>query len=188
MERLKVEEFYCQGSAIEPEDRHAIVRETGIFGVFDGYSAPYAPDKGPLRYYGNLSGGAVAASVLEWACKKADSESTPRQIILSANQALEKAHKQLGLSVLPGKTQRLSGASFVVAKIREDGIAIGQGGDCLAVWQLKTGELGATKNYAYPHVTKVKGIIKRLLQKHNGDRKKCGKSSALLSKNTGLWM
>ena len=171
VKKPKVEEFCCQGSVIDPEDRHVIIQETGIFGVFDGYSAPYNSDKGPLMYYGNLSGGAVAAIVLEWACRKADSEFTPRQIILNANRELEKAHKQIGLSTQPGKTQRLAGASFVVAKMIPDGIRIGQGGDCLAVWRSKTGEFGATKNYAYPHVSKVKRIIKELLQKNNGDRK-----------------
>jgi hypothetical protein len=92
------------------------------------------------------------------------------KIALKANSKIGEFQLKEGIPI--NRPDLLAGCSFVFVKIKKKKIEIIQGGDCLAVWKYKDGKFGATRNYAFRHVSRNLKIIANFMRKHKGDRKK----------------
>ena len=161
-----IETLYSQGTAEHREDGFFV--NPPFFGVVDGFSSPYHYKMKQIRF-GGFSGGEMVRQVILKTFYNAKPDFSLKEIILRANQGIGAIQTTRGIPI--DHADRLAGASFVFTKVKTETIEIIQGGDCLAVWLYASGEIGATKNQAYQHVSKNLVIIAELMDKHNHDRK-----------------
>lgn len=66
----------------------------------------------------------------------------------------------------------LPSATFAVAKIDKQKVEILQGGDTLAVWQMKDGTIGGIPNLIFDYEERQTSMIAKLMEKHQGNRQK----------------
>lgn len=159
--------LYSQGTAVDQEDGF-IINEP-FFGVVDGFSPPYSPTN-PKILFNGLSGGEMVRRQIQSVFYSAHPLVPLDQLLLLANDKIRLTQAQYGIyNDNPGL---LAGASFVFAKIEQEIIQIIQGGDCLAVWLLSSGEINSTDNQAYAHVTDNLNTIKKLMKRNQGNRRK----------------
>jgi serine/threonine protein phosphatase PrpC len=158
--------IYDQGTAERIEDGCIIAPP--FFGVIDAFDAPYH-HKTERIFFDGMSGGEMVRKIILETFHSAKANSPLKKIILLANEKVGKIQKSRGISI--DRSDLLAGCSFVFIKIKKRVIEIIQGGDCMAVWKYKTGEIGATKNQAYSHVKRNLKIIAKLMEKHKGNRK-----------------
>lgn len=163
---VRIEALYDQGTAKHQED--GFVVNPPFFSVVDAFSPPYVPDASALPRHGNeASKGEITRQLILEKLYSAHPSSALGAIILRANE-------RIALFQNPSliRTDLLAAACFVFVKIGKETIEIIQGGDCLAVWRYNSGEYGATKNQAYPHVSANLQTITALMEKNNDDRTK----------------
>jgi hypothetical protein len=158
--------IYSQGTAEKRED--GLILNPPFFGIIDGFSAPYIPREQKL--FENLSGGEMVRKIVLEAFYSANDKEALEKIVSKANSKIGEFQIKEGIPL--DRPDLLAGCSFVFAKIKKKKIEIIQGGDCLAVWKYKDGKIGATKNYAFEHVSRNLKIIADLMRKHKGDRRK----------------
>ncbi len=179
---VKVYELYDQGTASIPEDTKfnylsSTYGAIGYVGVADGVSGLYIPSEGPMKF-GKRSGGQLATAVLQKTFSQA-----PLPGLESIDQVVMRASVELAdiLKIcIPELTKDsyatlvagLPGATFAVAKLDARRLEITQCGDCLALWEMRDGTIGATKNQVYLHDTQARQTIAQLMEKHGGDRGK----------------
>ena len=164
---LKIEAIYDKGTAEELED--GLIINPPFFGVVDGTSdVPHFIGKG--LSFGKMSGGEMARKIILETFYSAKSNDSLERVVLLANKKLAKLWQSRKIPLNP--SDLIGGAAFVFAKIDSKKVNVIQGGDCFALWVMKSGKIGITKNKAYFHETEVIPIIAELMEKHKGDRKK----------------
>lgn len=159
----KIEMIYSQGTAEHPED--GLIINLPFLGVVDCFSQAYSYDEPPRPF---ARGVVLRQTILE-TFYTANPTYPLEKVILDANQRIGEIQMSGGISL--EQAGQLAGASFVFAKITAEKILIIQGGDCLAVWEYRSGKVGVTKNQAYQSVSEAVKTIAKLMEKHAGNRK-----------------
>lgn len=160
---MRVETLYDSGTATIMEDVWGANHP--FYMVADGVSEPYAKD-GPRLMEGRLTGGQIAAIKLRNAVMRTHPVSLDT-ILRVASQDLEYICKRYFIEDIG----MMPGATFALAEIGENSIALVQGGDCFILWMTKDGEVGATPNKVLAHEVECRAHIARLMEKHGGDRR-----------------
>ncbi len=164
---MKIQVLYDQGTACFPEDG-MIFQPPCYFGAIDGVTGVYLPREGP-RLFAGRTGGQLASHVLSHSFSDANPGESLKDILRKANSVIREISKTSGLTLQePGL---LPSAAFVAARINTR-IHILQGGDSLAVWQMKDGTIEGTPNLAFTHVEELLRIIAELMEKYGGNRQK----------------
>ncbi len=165
---LQIEAISSQGTAERQEDGLILI-PPGVFGVFDGFSAPYS-DMHPPTLFDRMSGGEMVREVVLRTFYSATSHSSLRELILEANRIVGETQIARGIPI--DRADLLAGASFVFVRIGSESVEIIQAGDCLAVCAYTSSEIGVTKNQVYFHEIEALRAIAELMDKHRGDRGK----------------
>ncbi len=142
---MRIECLYSQGSAPYRED--GLVATRNLFGVLDGVSAPYAP-KYPIKKFNGMSGGEMVSRLCERICH-IQPDMNLQLLIHLLNEAVGNEQQFGGVS--RDDAGELAGATFAFAQIEEQMITVLQTGDCLAVIEIKSGELVVTPNQVRHH-------------------------------------
>jgi len=166
----RVESIFDPGTASILEDR--LVINPPFYGVLDGVSGLYYPDKGPSLFDG-FSGGQKVVQLISNAVMFASPKDTLERVILSANASVRKFIYDEGIDAKRGDL--LPGAEFAFAKIDEKKIEIIQGGDSFAVWRAKRRAVFSTPNQNYFHEISLIELLGSILKKYEGDRTKAWK-------------
>jgi hypothetical protein len=165
---MKVSVLYEQGSPLIAEDT-MVFQPPDYFGAVDGVSGIYLPEEGP-RLFGAKSGGQLASAVISHAFASVSEGESLTGILRAATTMLRGICKKNGLSM--EQSELLPSASFVVARVTKEYVSLIQGGDSLAVWQLRNGTIGATPNRVFSFEEYLLHNFARLMKKHRGDRQK----------------
>lgn len=166
---MKVKVLYDQGSARISEDG-IIFQPPFYFGVTDGITGVYLPDEGPKLFHG-MTGGQLASHTISYVFRAASPErSFLGDLLRRANNIIREDIEANKLSL--EESEFLPSAAFVVVSINDATIEILQGGDCLAIWQMKDGTIGGTPNKTYIYEKDLLRIIAELMEKHQKDRQK----------------
>lgn len=161
----RIETIYSQGTAEKRED--GLIVNPPFFGVVDGFSAPYHYKMQKILFNG-MSGGEMVRKIALSTFYSTRVDLPLEKIVLQANHEIGQIQIINGVPI--DQAGHLAGASFVFVKLGIETIEIIQGGDCLAIWEYASGEIGVTKNQAYAHVSENLRIIAKLMKDHN-DRK-----------------
>lgn len=152
----------------QKEDEVIIKERERIFAVLDGFNAPYNY-KNPTKFFKGRTGGEMVVQTIKETFLQINSVLPLENGIFFANMMVKKELEKEGLSLK--NAGLIPAASFVFAKIEEDSVRFVQGGDCLAVWQFNSGEIGFTHNQAYLHVALNLQTIKEIMEGNGGNRK-----------------
>lgn len=168
----RVETIYDQGNTKYPEDGLVVMRRHGLFGVVDGYSAPYA---GKPRLFDGISGGQMVAETIvdQFHQRYFPDYFSLMHNLCGANDKISWIWNLRNIPIEP--THLLAGASFVFVQITKDKVSVVQAGDCLAVWQYSPDQnvvIGGTPNLAYQPVSENLKALGRLMEKYTGDKMK----------------
>lgn len=156
---------YDQGAADYRED--ICIARYPFYGIVDGFSEPHSHLK-PALLFNGMSGGEMIAEISWNVFNDVSPHLSPKEIVPLINILIEKIlNKQQGITV--SNAGAIPGASFILAKISEKKVELVQAGDCLAVWQLGSGEIGFTKNQAYAHVNRNLRIINKILDRNGNN-------------------
>jgi len=165
---MRIRVLYDQGSARVPED--GIIFQTPYYlGVTDGISGIYLPHEGPKLIEGR-TGGQLASHVISKVFGNATPGTNLEDILREANNKIHTISENNGLSLQ--EPEYLPSATFAIASINEQKINILQGGDSLAVWEMKDGTTGGTPNQTYFFEEYLHSVIAGLMKKHRADRQK----------------
>lgn len=155
----KMATLYDQGSALHVEDGHAINFPFAI--VADGVSAPYNREN-PLRLFEGQPGGVRAARIVEEEFAKARGSDRLDEVLLKANTRVGELQTAQGISLK--RADQLAGVAFAALKWSTDEIVVIQAGDCFAIWECQSGEVGVTRNQVGDHDRLLMTTVNRLLQ------------------------
>ncbi len=159
---MKVSFLYDQGSAPYRED--GLFLAEPLFGVLDGVSAPYAL-AGPARKFQGMSGGEFVARTVEQCFVYLRSPKNPsalRDLVLEVNQEVRRQQQAAGV---PFNAGELAGAAFAVARVGGGYVEVVQAGDCFALWAMKDGSVGITRNQVRAHDTVMNAEIEHIQRK-----------------------
>jgi serine/threonine protein phosphatase PrpC len=165
---LKIQVLYDQGSARVLEDG-IVFQPPYFFGATDGISGVYLPHEGPKLFAGK-TGGQLASYVISKTFGDAMQGTSLEDILREANNKIRTICETSGLSLQ--ESELLPSAAFAVASISNHEINILQGGDSLAIWEMKDRTLGGTPNRTYSYEEYLLSTIAELMMKHRGDRQK----------------
>ncbi len=168
---MKVKVLYDQGTACVAEDG-IVFYPPCYFGVTDGVSGVYLPQEGP-RLFNQLTGGQLASKIISRFFGLTIPGETLEDILRRANNMLREISKEAKISLQ--ESELLPSASFVVVRLDSPEVSILQGGDSLAIWQMKDGTIGGTPNKVYSYEKELLQIVAGLMKKHKGDRQKMWK-------------
>jgi hypothetical protein len=172
--KVKISVIYDQGSSHFREDGFVLTKN--IFGVLDGVSAPYSPNHPPKKFFNGLSGGEMIVRLVEeffsgtailgkyGAIDMPSNISKERLLeeIVAVNQLiLEETEIALGTDISIGE---LPGATFAFAQV-EKYITVVQGGDCMAVIELRSGDIVVTPNQVRGHDQEMNSKIEQIQRK-----------------------
>lgn len=167
----KIEMIYSPGTTRNLEDGHFI--NSPFFGVVDGYSAPYSDERPPVLF-GGLTGGQMVKSVILDAFNSGSADLSLERVAFEANGQI--GRQQGYIAQIPlNQADRLAGASFLFAKIKEENVEILQGGDCYGLWVKESGKIGITQNKFYPYELELRNKIVQLMQDCQQDRQEMWK-------------
>lgn len=171
---MKVATIFDAGNVSVVEDQWFV--RLPFFGVLDGCSAPYLPSQGPRLFYGR-SGGQVVCDAVSEVFSQTRVHHPLCRVLRRAVGLIKWRLVSRGyvFPCLAGRSDLLPAASFAVAKIGEKEIHILQGGDSLALWVLRSGEIKATRNQVSFDGARA---FAELIAKHLGDRDKARKEFA----------
>jgi serine/threonine protein phosphatase PrpC len=164
---MRITTLYDPGTAEIKEDGHFM--RLPFIGVADGISGIYHPNDEPMEFAGR-SGGQMAVDYLVEALFQGPIEAELEQMIKLANEKVRKLNNHHGIKIQ--ESDRLAGAVFAIAKIKQSMIHIVQTGDCFALWIDKNEAITITRNQFFPYEVKHLRKIKELMEKHGGDRNK----------------
>jgi serine/threonine protein phosphatase PrpC len=160
---MKVEIISEQGSALRRED--GLVAVKGLYAVLDGISFPYSPSHPPLLFQGMSSGELVVRLVEKFLMRfhfPLPEEDSP-EIILSKRKLKECIlHINHRLKKIISPFGELAGATFAITKIDQGNVEVVQTGDCMAVIELKDGEIIFSPNQVREHDKEMHEEIERL--------------------------
>ncbi len=163
---MRVQSLHDDGSAKKSED--GLIISPPYYGVTDGVSGVYLPEEGPKLFDGK-TGGQLASDMIV----KEFSFAGPycfRSTLQGANWKLGEIAKKNNLFL--NDPAFLPSACFSICELTDEKVYIKQGGDTLAVWQLKDGSLGGTPNKNFQYEKFLTDTIAELMAKNNGDRQK----------------
>jgi hypothetical protein len=151
-----------------------------IFGVLDGVSAPYSPNHPPKKFFNGLSGGEMIVRLVEEffsgaailgkygaidmpsnISKESSRERLLEEIVAVNQLILEETEMALGTDINAGE---LPGATFAFAQV-EKYITVVQGGDCMAVIELRNGDIVVTPNQVRGHDQEMNSKIEEVQRK-----------------------
>ena len=143
-----------QGTARDREDMLFVpANGEGIYGVADGVSEPYSPTTGgPRRDAQGTTGGQHVVTTLARKILFPQPGKNLEQILLEANSELRQLEGWVDDAGL------IPGASLALAEVSKNAVFVITAGDAFAVWQTKTGFVGATPNPTFHY---------DLLNRHN---------------------
>jgi len=164
---MRITTLYDSGTAKIEED--GIIVRPPFVGVADGVSGVYHPGDGPMEFE-DRSGGQMAVDCFIQTFFQESVKTNLEQVISQANKKVKECndHKGIGMQ----ESDRLAGAVFAAAKIRQKEVDIIQVGDCSALWVHNDGKIGITKNQVFPYEIERLEKIKELMKKHKGNRSK----------------
>lgn len=161
--------MYDQGSAKIPEDG-IVFNPPRYFGVSDGISGIYTPEEGPMMF-GEKTGGQLASHAISFTFGRSFVTKEPLKIALDyANNLIRRVNQKNGLSI--EKSELLPSATFCIASIDSQKVKIVQGGDSLAVWEMRDGKIGGIPNLIFEYEQRQTSTIAKLMEKHKGNRQK----------------
>lgn len=145
---------------------------SSLVGVWDGVSAPYCP-KNPQKFFLGRTGGqmisnAIFSALLETTASNFTSPALT--VFATINERIRDYQIAQGLPLDDGS--QLAGAVFTFAEIQNETTTIFHGGDCYAVWKMKSGESGITHNSFRPLEAELREKIAELMGQFGGDRAK----------------
>lgn len=168
---MKITTLYDQGSASVREDGFFLGQ--GFYGVLDGVSAPFNRENPPRKFYEALTGGEVVSRLVEGVMHQEKAGSLPvnypktdldfRDVIRYLNQVLRSNFNDLGLPM--DHAEELPGATFAMAQIGQEKLEIVQAGDCFALWVLRDGQMGITKNQVRLYDFELNNVILEIERK-----------------------
>jgi hypothetical protein len=160
---VKISAVYDQGSSRFRED--GLVLTKNVFGVLDGLSAPYSTNH-PLKLFNGLSMGEMVVRLVEKFFAEFSEIDMPKKLvekIMAVNEMiLEEEEMILGTNISIGE---LPGATFAFAQVEEEYITIVQGGDCMAVIELRNGDIVVTPNQVRGHDQEMNSKIEEVQRK-----------------------
>lgn len=162
---FRIESIYDPGTASILEDR--LVIHPPFYGVLDGVSGLYYPDKGP-SLFNSFSGGQKVVQLVAATFESASPDDSLEKVVLRANAVVRKFIHDHRIDIKRGDLT--PGAMFVFAKIDNDKIEIIQGGDCFAVWRTTEGSVFCTPNPNYNHESSQMEALNSIFKKYKGDR------------------
>lgn len=162
---FKIESIYDSGTASILEDRLLI--NPPFYGVLDGVSGLYYPDKGPILF-GGFSGGQRVVQIVSTIFSDASRKDSLKEILMRANDLIRKFVYENGIDIKSGDL--LPGAEFALAKVTDNEIEVIQGGDSFAVWRTKKGKIFSTPNQNYLYETSLIKVMADILLKYKGNR------------------
>ncbi|HHE76868.1 MAG TPA: hypothetical protein ENL27_02725 [Candidatus Parcubacteria bacterium] len=154
MKAKKIEaiSLYDQGTDDRQEDRAVVCNP--VYGVLDGMSGMHLPGENPTE------GERAVKIVLE---ELSSMGSLSR--LWEANQIIRLLSKEDNPAYKPA-------VYFALGEITDDSIEIVQSGDCMVLWEMKGGKVGATPNQVFEYEKKLREIISRLMERYNGNPEK----------------
>jgi len=173
---VRVNYLYNQGSAKISEDT-IIFYPPLWFGVSDGTTGVYLPNNGP-RLFDGKTGGQVASQTLSVTFGLAGCNDDIENVLRRANRKVGKIAKANGIPLC--ESHLLPSTTYAIAKIDTKRIIVMQGGDALAVWELKNGTIGGTPNKVFAYEKILLHIIASILRRNGGDRLKMWREFAPL--------
>lgn len=165
---MRIQVLYDQGSACLPEDG-IVFQPPYYFGATDGISGVYLPHEGPKLFMGK-TGGQLASHVISETFGSSPQGTNLEDVLRKANSKIRTISETSGLSLQ--ESELLPSAAFAVASIDNGKINILQGGDSLAIWEMKDGTIGGTPNQTYFYEQYLLSTIAQLMEKHHEDRQK----------------
>ena len=137
----------------------------GRFGAADGVTGIYTSEEGPI-FYDERTGAQLASATLLTACAAAPFGMPIETIIENSNAAMADFVRRAGLNSV--QSEFLPAVGFVLADIAQQRLA--QTGDCLAVWQTKSGHIRCTPNPMLEYEREMQRQRDRLIEKHSSDQ------------------
>lgn len=140
-----------------------------LFAVADGVSGVYYPGgkRETPQDFDGLTGGQKAVELLFQALNY-DLHEPLEGRIRCANHLIGTENLRRG--ILLKEPENLASTVFVAAEEREGMVEIVQMGDCMAVWEDTTGDIGFTENLCFEEDTQRRERIAQLMKKHQSDR------------------
>jgi len=164
---MKVNFLHDQGTADASEDG-LIFYPPRLFGVTDGVSGVYLPEEDPKLFDGKTGGQLTSQTICAFVFDMFDKDlATPlKHANIKLSEYIIANHVNVEDSAFA------PGACFVVARIDNEEIEIIQGGDCMAVWEYRNGEVMGIAHQNYQYEQFLLDTIEELMKKHNGDKSK----------------
>ncbi len=158
--------FSNKGTVTEPED--GLFAKNPFFAVLDG-SGAYEP-AGKIRYRNQSSGQAVRDLVRkEFSLLKP--KKPLRDLMLAINRKVGLFQKNK-MNVRLERSDLLAGVCLAAIKVGPNSIECAQAGDCYILWVSKKDQPAITPNQSFLCEKAELKIIRKLMIKHSGDRKK----------------
>lgn len=150
------------GTAKFIEDAHHVAPPYIV--VADGVSAPYDSTH-PMRMFHGRTGGQLAARTLCAIVAEATPETTMDTLIEHAIARVGAVQANAGISLDRGEL--LGGAGFALARFG-DVVEIATVADVFAIWRLRDGTVGATRDQVAAHDAYLRSLIPDI-RKETGD-------------------
>ncbi|HVN26245.1 MAG TPA: hypothetical protein VMT99_01145 [Candidatus Paceibacterota bacterium] len=116
------------------EDAHFSNEPARLFGVFDGVSEAYSPAHPFSWYFGELTGGQMAANVFRTRGSSQLPSVDVERFLLEANEEILARHRQHHKDPLLGDD--VGGGAFAVCRLGKERITFVVGADCFAFYKL----------------------------------------------------
>lgn len=150
---MLIETIVDTGTAKYVEDAHCIALP--FVAVADGVSAPYDAAH-PMRFFRGMTGGQLAARTLCETAAAALQTDSIEHIIESAMERIGSEQEVAGIPLDRGDL--LGGAGFAIASLGST-VAIAAVADVFAIWRLRNGTVGATRNQVAAHDAYLQTLI-----------------------------
>jgi len=178
-------QIYDRGTAGVLED--GLYAELPIVGVYDGVSAPFNDQHPPFLFDG-LTGGQMAGEIIRKTFIRSK-ETDIEKILLEANRKIGQIQSSAGLLI--SDSSCIGGATFIFAQIEDEKIRIVQGGDCMAFWIKRSGEVEITHNTFRPFEMELRNKIAELMKETNNRKEMWRRFYPFLcqkrKENTNVW-
>lgn len=158
--------LFSHSNVATPEDVVLVqYRRGGVIDacVADGVSGFHSP-RVPLRWFREsageeLTGGQAVGRILQRSFLHPPADHTLADTLLDANRTIAAFAARHGI---PADPADLPAVHLAAARVGNEQIDIITTGDCFAVWQLKTGAVGATPNLEWPFTRREEPEFERL--------------------------
>lgn len=176
---FKLSGLYDCGDESDPScQEDAFILTAPLYGVLDATSGLYHPQDGPRLFDDGVSGGRMISRIVQMeAAKYVPLFSLLRRLshrrclssfLCYVNKIIRDQYRNCSLPL--SNPSQLPGASFLFVMMGDHSIHFVQGSDCFAVWEFVDGRRGATSNPVFGYTKLIQHAVRRLMEKHRGDR------------------